>query len=430
MPAWLETGSPGFEAALEALLSGRDASQQRIDADVRQIIDDVRANGDQALLARTRQFDRFDATIEALSITPHELDKASASVPAATLAALSLAASRIESFHRRQVPRDDIYKDDAGATLGMRWTAMDAVGLYVPGGQASYPSSVLMNAIPAVIAGVRRLVMVSPTPGGEANPLVLAAARLCGIREIWRIGGAQAVAALAFGTASIRPVDKIVGPGNAWVAEAKRQVFGRVGIDSIAGPSEVLVIADAMNSPDWIAADLLAQAEHDAQAQSILLTDSTSFARAVSHSVDSLLGRLGRATIATESWERYGGIIVVRTLDEAVDIANRIAPEHLQLCTARPEDLAARIRHAGAIFLGATTPEAIGDYVGGPNHVLPTSGAARFSSGLSVLDFMKRTTILETPATTLEAIGPSAISIADAEGLDAHALSVRLRLRQ
>lgn len=430
MPTWLETGSPGFDAELDAFLSGRDGNHLRIDADVRQIIEDVRTNGDEAVLARTRQFDRFEATMDTLRITEQEAEKASAMVPSATLAALELAASRIESFHRRQVPSDDMYVDKAGATLGLRWTAMDAVGLYVPGGQAAYPSSVLMNAIPAGLAGVKRLVMVSPTPGGSVNPLVLAAARLCGIREIWRIGGAQAVAALAFGTASIKPVDKIVGPGNAWVAEAKRQVFGRVGIDSIAGPSEVLVIADAANDPEWIAADLLAQAEHDTQAQSILLTDSASFARSVSQSVDNLLGRLGRATIAAESWCRHGGIIVVRSLDEAVDIANRVAPEHLQLCTAQPHSLAASIRHAGAIFIGATTPEAIGDYVGGPNHVLPTSGAARFSSGLSVLDFMKRTTILSTPAATLEAIGPSAISIADAEGLDAHALSVRLRLKQ
>ena len=429
MPTWLESGSPGFDMALDAFLASREGSQQRIDADVRLIIDDVRANGDAALLSRTRQHDRFDATLDRLRITEEDAAKAAAMVPPATLAALELAATRIASFHRRQVPRDDIHKDDAGATLGLRWSAIDAVGLYVPGGQAAYPSSVLMNAIPASIAGVRRLVMVSPTPEGRINPLVLAAARLCGIREIWRIGGAQAVAALAFGTASIKPVDKIVGPGNAWVAEAKRQVFGRVGIDSIAGPSEVLIIADAASNPDWIAADLLAQAEHDAQAQSILLTDNAPFARAVSQSVDRLLGQLGRAAIAAESWSKHGGIIVVRSLDEAVDIANRIAPEHLQLCTTQPDILAARIRHAGAIFIGATTPEAIGDYVGGPNHVLPTSGSARFSSGLSVLDFMKRTTILETPPSTLEAIGPAAISIAEAEGLGAHALSVRLRLK-
>ena len=429
MPTWLESGSPGFDIALDAFLTSREDSQQRIDADVRLIIDDVRANGDAALLSRTRQHDRFDATLETLCITEEDAAQAAAMVPPATLVALELAASRIASFHRRQVPNDDIYKDDAGATLGLRWSAMDAVGLYVPGGQAAYPSSVLMNAIPASIAGVRRLVMVSPTPEGRVNPLVLAAARLCGLREIWRIGGAQAVAALAFGTASIKPVDKIVGPGNAWVAEAKRQVFGRVGIDSIAGPSEVLIIADSASNPDWIAADLLAQAEHDAQAQSILLTDNAPFARAVSQSVDRLLGQLGRAAIAAESWSKHGGIIVVRSLDEAVDIANRIAPEHLQLCTTQPDILAARIRHAGAIFIGATTPEAIGDYVGGPNHVLPTSGSARFSSGLSVLDFMKRTTILETPPSTLEAIGPAAISIAEAEGLGAHALSVRLRLK-
>jgi histidinol dehydrogenase len=429
MPAWLESGTPGFNSGLDALLARQSGTTAQVDTIVRDIIADVRAQGDEALLRLTHQFDRFEPVPGALAVTAAEIAAATASIPPATLGALELAASRIESFHRRQLPRDDLYQDSAGATLGMRWTPIDAVGLYVPGGQAAYPSSVLMNAIPARIAGVRRLVMVSPTPQGFMNPLVLAAASLAGVHEIYRIGGAQAVAALAFGTSTIRPVDKIVGPGNAFVAEAKRQVFGHVGIDSIAGPSEVLIIADAANNPEWIAADLLAQAEHDEEAQSILITDSVAFARSVSQAVDGLLTRLGRAAIAGRSWAAHGGIVVVRSLDEAPAIANRIAPEHLQLCTADPAALAAQIRHAGAIFLGATTPEAIGDYVGGPNHVLPTSGSARFSSGLSVLDFMKRTTILSTPPGALEAIGPAASLIADAEGLDAHALSVRMRLQ-
>ena len=429
MPAWLESGTPGFSAGLDALLARHSGTTGRVDAIVRDIIADVRGQGDEALIRLTRQFDRYEATPGALALTAAEIATATASIPPATLGALELAASRIESFHRRQLPHDDLYEDSAGATLGMRWSPIDAVGLYVPGGQAAYPSSVLMNAIPARIAGVRRLVMVSPTPQGHMNPLVLAAASLAGVHEVYRVGGAQAVAALAFGTATIRPVDKIVGPGNAFVAEAKRQVFGHVGIDSIAGPSEVLIIADAANNPEWIAADLLAQAEHDEEAQSILITDNIAFARSVSEAVDGLLTQLGRAAIARQSWATHGGIIVVRSLDEAPAIANRIAPEHLQLCTANPVALAAQIRHAGAIFLGATTPEAIGDYVGGPNHVLPTSGSARFSSGLSVLDFMKRTTILSTPSGALQTIGPAASLIADAEGLGAHALSVRMRLK-
>lgn len=429
MPAWLESGTPDFDAGLAALLARHGGSTQQVDVVVRDIIADIRAHGDEALVRLTRQFDRFEASPGTLALTGHEIESATAGIPPATMRALELAAARIESFHGRQLPREDAYVDGIGATLGLRWTPIDAVGLYVPGGQAAYPSSVLMNAIPARIAGVRRLVMVSPTPGGFVNPLVLAAARLAGIHEVHRIGGAQAVAALAFGTPTIRPVDKIVGPGNAYVAEAKRQVFGHVGIDSIAGPSEVLIIADAANNPAWIAADLLAQAEHDEDAQSILITDSAAFAHSVAEAVDSLLQQLGRAAIAGRSWAAHGGIVVVRSLDEAPAIANRIAPEHLQLCTADAGALAAQIRHAGAIFLGATTPEAIGDYVGGPNHVLPTSGSARFSSGLSVLDFMKRTTILSTPAAALEAIGPAAALLADAEGLGAHALSVRMRLK-
>lgn len=429
MPAWLEAGTPEFEQGLKALLVRRSGSMQRVDAPVRDIMADVQAHGDEALVRLTRRFDRFDVEAGTLRVSPEHMETAAASVPGETVRALELAAARIESFHRRHLPADDATVDAIGATLGVRWTPIDAVGLYVPGGQAAYPSSVLMNAIPARIAGVRRLVMVSPTPGGVMNPLVLAAARLAGVHEVYRIGGAQAVAALAYGTASISPVDKIVGPGNAWVAEAKRQVFGHVGIDSIAGPSEVLIIADEANNPDWIAADLLAQAEHDEEAQSILITDSPAFGRAVMQAVDRLLQQIARAGIAGKSWARHGAIIQVRSLDEAPDIANRLAPEHLQLCTSDPQRLAARIRHAGAIFLGATTPEAIGDYVGGPNHVLPTSGAARFSSGLSVLDFMKRTTMLQTPPAALRDIGPAASLIADAEGLGAHALSVRMRLK-
>jgi histidinol dehydrogenase len=428
MPAWLNADEPGFGSDLERLLTQRSGSMQRVDAPVRAIIDDVIANGDEALLRYTRKFDRFDVTAATLRVTDAEIEKAVSTVPAATLKALELAARRIEAFHARHLPRDDSYTDETGALLGARWTPIDAAGLYVPGGQAAYPSSVLMNAVPARIAGVGRIVMVSPSPDGRMNPLVLAAARLAGVHEIYRIGGAQAVAALAWGTQTIRPVDKIVGPGNAWVAEAKRQVFGRVGIDSIAGPSEVLIIADGNNNPDWIAADLLAQAEHDEDAQSLLVTDSAPFARSVADAVEALLTRLPRAAIARKSWDAHGGIIIVSSLSKAGAIANRVAPEHLQICTPAPEAIAATVRHAGAIFLGATTPEAIGDYVGGFNHVLPTSGAARFSSGLSALDFMKRTTILSTPARALESIGPSAALMADAEGLDAHALSVRVRL--
>lgn len=429
MPAFLKEGTSGFDASLDRLLSQRAGSMQRVDSQVRAIIEDVMAHGDEALVRYTRQYDRFDATVATLQVTQAEIDSAVAAVPDATMRALELAARRIEAFQSRHLPADDLYTDGTGAVLGARWTPIDAAGLYVPGGQAAYPSSVLMNAMPARIAGVKRIVMVSPAPGGKINPLVLAAARLAGVHEVYRVGGAQAVAALACGTSLIRPVDKIVGPGNAWVAEAKRQVFGRVGIDSIAGPSEVLIIADAANNAEWIAADLMAQAEHDEDAQSILVTDSEPFARAVSEAVDALLSRLPRAAIARKSWEAHGGIIIVGRLEGAAAIANRVAPEHLQVCTASPETIAAGVRHAGAIFLGAMTPEAIGDYVGGPNHVLPTSGAARFSSGLSAQDFMKRTTILSTPEQSLQAIGPAAALLADAEGLGAHALSVRTRLK-
>jgi histidinol dehydrogenase len=363
-------------------------------------------------------------------VSAKEIADAKAAVPMATLDALKFAADRIEAFHKRHKPADDLLTDDKGVTLGARWTPVDAAGLYVPGGLAAYPSSVLMNAIPAQIAGVKRIVAATPAPDGKLNPLVLAAADLAGISEIYRIGGAQAVAALAYGTGSIAAVDKIVGPGNAYVAAAKRQVFGHVGIDSIAGPSEVLIIADKGNDPSWLAADLLAQAEHDSAAQSVLITDDEALARAVAAEVDRQLASLSRRDIARASWLNNGALILVRALDEAPGLADRIAAEHVQLCVADPKAIAARIRHAGAIFLGVQTPEAVGDYVGGPNHVLPTGRAARFSSGLSVLDFMKRTTILGCSREGLGALGPAAATLADAEGLDAHARSIRIRLNK
>jgi histidinol dehydrogenase len=429
MPVWLRNDSASFDQELKRLLAGRHGAVQRVDAPVKDIIDTIIRNGDEALVDYTRRFDRFEATMQTLRVTAQEIEAATASIPSATLDALRMAATRIGDFHKRHLPKDDRYTDAIGTVLGARWTPIDAAGLYVPGGLAAYPSSVLMNAIPAKIAGVGRIVMVTPTPEGRINPLVLAAASLAGITEVYRIGGAQAVAALAYGTQTIKPVDKIVGPGNAWVAEAKRQVFGHVGIDSIAGPSEVLIIADGANNPDWIAIDLLAQAEHDEDAQSILITDDEAFAKRVADAVAAALKTLSRAAIARKSWDAHGAIVLVKDLRDAPAIADVIAPEHLQICTPDPETIAARVRHAGAIFLGVTTPEAIGDYVGGPNHVLPTSRAARFSSGLSVLDFMKRTTILSTPMSALEKIGPGAGLIADAEGLGAHAHSVRVRLK-
>jgi len=363
-------------------------------------------------------------------VSDADIETAVSEVPAETMDALKLARDRIEAFHRRQLPGDDRYTDDQGAELGYKWTAVDSAGLYVPGGQASYPSSVLMNAVPAKVAGVERLAMVVPTPRGVMNPLVFAAARLAGVDEVYRIGGAQAVAALAFGTETVAPVAKIVGPGNAYVAEAKRQVFGAVGIDSIAGPSEVLIVADKDNRPDWIAADLLAQAEHDAAAQSILITDDIEFGGQVALEVEKQLATLPRGNIAGASWERFGAIITVAALDQAPDLVNRLAPEHLELATADPEALMKGIRNAGAIFLGHYTPEAVGDYVAGPNHVLPTSRTARFSSGLSVLDFMKRSSILRLSADALRALGPAAMTLADAEGLDAHARSIEMRLNR
>ncbi|MDI3308845.1 MAG: histidinol dehydrogenase, partial [Acetobacteraceae bacterium] len=388
-----------------------------------------RARGDAALLELTARFDGFTpASAAALRVTEAEIEAATASIAPDLLAALDLAAQRIERFHAAQMPQDLLLPDPAGLTLGMRWTALDAVGLYVPGGKAAYPSSVLMNAIPARVAGVGRIAICVPAPGGQLNPLVLAAARRAGVSEIWRIGGAQAVAALAWGTESIAPVDRIAGPGNAYVAEAKRQVFGRVGIDSIAGPSEVVVLADAANDPCHVAMDLLAQAEHDESAQSILITTDAGFADSVAAAVEAALRDLPRRAIAGESWRRHGAVILVRDWEEAATLANRLAPEHLQIMVEDPAALFSRVRHAGAAFLGRFCPEALGDYVAGPNHVLPTGRTARFASGLSVFDFLKRTTWVEASAEGLAAIGPAAVVLAEAEGLQAHGRSVALRL--
>jgi histidinol dehydrogenase len=425
----LATTDPGFAAAFAALLDQSRETTESVDRVVSAIIADVRREGDAALLRYTERFDRVTLTADRLRIAADEIDAAVAGIPPGLMAALDLAATRIEAFHRLQVPSDLRTNDAAGLTLGMRWTALDAVGLYVPGGKAAYPSSVLMNAIPARVAGVARIAMCVPTPDGVLNPLVLAAARRAGVAEIYRVGGAQAIAALAHGTASIAPVDRIVGPGNAYVAEAKRQVFGRVGIDAIAGPSEVVVLADAANDPRHIAVDLLAQAEHDEAAQAILITDDGGFGDRVAAVVMQELATLPRAAIAGASWQAHGAIIVVRDWNEAAGLINRLAPEHLQLMLRERAAVFAGIRHAGAVFLGAFCPEAVGDYVAGPNHVLPTSRTARFASGLSVFDFLKRTTWVEADAAALARIGPAAIALAEAEGLDAHARSIALRLR-
>ena len=428
MPVRLDRNSADFAEQFAGFLARKREAAADIEAATRAIVDDVAARGDLALIEATRRFDRLDLTAGQLRVSPAEIDAAVKACDPATIEALSFARDRIEAFHRRQLPRDERFTDALGVELGWRWSAIESAGLYVPGGTAAYPSSVLMNAVPANVAGVERLVMVVPSPDGRLNPLVLAAARLGGVSEIYRVGGAQAVAALAWGTATIAPVVKIVGPGNAYVAAAKRLVFGKVGIDMIAGPSEVLVIADASGNASWIAADLLAQAEHDANAQSILITDSPDLADEVERAVQAQLTTLPRAAIAAASWNDYGAIILVGDLDQAVALADAIAAEHLEIMTADPEALAARIRNAGAIFLGPHTPEAIGDYVGGSNHVLPTARSARFSSGLSVLDFMKRTSILKCGPEQLRALGPSAITLSKAEGLDAHARSVGLRL--
>lgn len=430
MPRKLDARQAGFAAEFEALIAAQRDSAADVSAATAAIVADVRARGDAAVLDYTARFDRLDLTAATMRVTPAEIAAAVAAIDTETAAALALAADRIRSFHARHRPTDDDYVDAVGVGLGARWTAIGAVGLYVPGGKAAYPSSVLMNALPAKVAGVGRLVMVVPAPNGVLNPLVLAAADLAGVDEIYKIGGAQAVAALAHGTATIRAVDKITGPGNAYVAEAKRQVFGIVGIDTIAGPSEILVVADGRNDPAWIAADLLSQAEHDEAAQSILITDDEGFAAAVEAAVESHLATLPRADIARASWRDHGAILLVGKLDDAVPLVDALAPEHLELAVDDPDALAARISNAGAIFLGRYTPEAIGDYVAGPNHVLPTSRAARFSSGLSVLDFMKRTTLVRCDADSLSAIGPAAVALARTEGLPAHALSVSIRLNR
>ncbi|MGB7268931.1 MAG: histidinol dehydrogenase [Albidovulum sp.] len=428
MPQFLNSSAPDFEQVFSALLGMKREDSPDVDADVARIIADVRAHGDAAVIALTAKFDRLDLTPQTLAFSPDEIEAECAKVSPEDRAALELAAERIRAYHARQMPEDQRWTDAAGASLGWRWGPVSAAGLYVPGGLASYPSSVLMNALPAKVAGVERLVITCPTPDGVVNPLVLYAARLAGVDTVYRIGGAQAIAALAYGTASIRAVDKITGPGNAYVAAAKRRVFGRVGIDMIAGPSEILVIADKDNDPDWIALDLLAQAEHDQSAQSILMTDDAAFGQAVAQAVEKRLETLERRAIAAVSWRDNGAIITVRDLAEAAALSNRIAPEHLELCVADPEALAGLTTHAGAIFLGAWTPEAIGDYVGGPNHVLPTARSARFSSGLSVMDFLKRTTIAQMTPAALAAIGPAAERLAKSESLEAHGLSVRARL--
>src|SRR5215216_878597 len=430
MPIRLDTSAADFTARFKALLRTKREVSEDVSEVVRGIIADVMARGDRALFELTRRFDKFDPESLGLKVTADEIAGAHASCDRRALDALALARDRIEALHRRQLPKDDRFTDALGVELGSRWTAIEAVGLYVPGGTAAYPSSVLMNAIPARVAGVPRLVMVVPAPEGKLNPLVLAAAKLAGIDEVYRIGGAQAVAALAYGTETIAPVAKIVGPGNAYVAAAKRLVFGTVGIDMIAGPSEVLILADGDGNADWIAADLLAQAEHDVAAQAILVTNDAALASAVESAVERQLAVLARGAVARRAWSQHGAVILVRDLDEAVPIVDALAPEHLEIATADAEPLVARIRNAGAIFIGHHTPEAIGDYVAGSNHVLPTARSARFSSGLSVLDFMKRTSILKLGADQLRALGPSAIALGRAEGLEAHARSVAIRLNR
>jgi histidinol dehydrogenase len=424
----LDARAPDFESKFAALVHSKREDDEGVAASVRAIISDVRTRGDAALIELSQRFDHVTLTADTLRLAQAEIDAAEDECAKEALAALDIAAGRIESYHRRQLPNDESFTDNTGATLGWRWTPLDSVGLYVPGGTASYPSSVLMNAVPARVAGVARIAMVTPASGGAINPLVLAAAKRAGISEIYRIGGAQAVAALAYGTKSIVAVDKIVGPGNAYVAAAKREVFGQVGIDSIAGPSEILVVSDAASNPDWIAADLLSQAEHDASSQSILITDDAAFAVKVEEAVQRALASLPRKEIAGASWHDNGAIIVVGKLEEAAGLVDRIAPEHLEIAAADPGVLLAKVRHAGAIFLGRHTPEAMGDYIAGPNHVLPTSRTARFSSGLSVLDFMKRTTLLACTPQTINAIGPAAIALAEGEGLEAHARSIAARL--
>lgn len=430
MAVFLNADDPDFETAFATLLGAKREDSPDVQNVVAEIISEVRADGDKAVLRLTEKFDRLALTADQMRFSKAEIAQYCAEVGREDRAALELAAERIRAYHQKQLPEDAQWTDPSGAELGWRWTPVSAAGLYVPGGLASYPSSVLMNAIPAKVAGVERLVVVVPTPDGAVNPLVLLAAEIAGVDEVYRIGGAQAIAALAYGTDTIAPVDKITGPGNAFVAAAKRQVFGKVGIDMIAGPSEILVIADADNDPDWIALDLLSQAEHDASAQSILITDDAKLAKAVERAVEARLQTLERRDIAAASWRDFGAIIKVSSLEIAAQLSDRIAPEHLELCVADPKALSEKVTHAGAIFLGMWTPEAIGDYVGGPNHVLPTARSARFSSGLSVLDFVKRTTLASMSAEALRAIGPAAETLAISESLEAHGLSVRARLRK
>ena len=424
----LDTRDPGFEAAFTALVEARRDTDGDVAADVSAILARVRTEGDAALADLTARFDGFDLAAKGWNVSRDVCAAAYASLEPDLRDALDLAAARIRSYHERQRPADSDWTDPVGVRMGARWNAVDAAGLYVPGGRAAYPSSVLMNAIPAKVAGVARLAMVTPTPGGEPNPAVLAAAHIAGVDEIWRIGGAQAIGALAYGTATIAPVDVIVGPGNAWVAEAKRQVYGRVGIDMVAGPSEILVVADAFNDPAWIAADLLSQAEHDPTSQAILMTDDADFADAAIAAVEALLPTLSTGDAARASWDAHGAVVLLASLDDAPPLIDRLAPEHLELAVAAPEALFARVRHAGSVFLGRHTPEAIGDYLGGPNHVLPTGRRARFASGLSVTDFMKRTSFLSATPDAIAALGRAATTLADAEGLPAHAASVRARL--
>jgi histidinol dehydrogenase len=426
----LHARAPGFEQQFQALVNANRDTDDDVSRAVMDIIADVRARGDAALIDLSSRFDRVTLTVDTLRVPFREIEEAYKSADAEVKGALALAASRIEAYHQRQLPLDESFADQSGARLGWRWTPLASVGLYVPGGTASYPSSVLMNAVPARVAGVSRIVMVTPASGGKINPLTLAAAKLAGISEIYRVGGAQAIAALAYGTATIAPVDKIVGPGNAYVAAAKRLVFGRVGIDSIAGPSEILVVADGENDPAWIAADLLSQAEHDASSQSILITDDGAFGEHVATAVEQQLKDLPRREIANAAWRAHGAIIVVERLEDAAPLVDAIAPEHLEIATADPAAFFARVRNAGAVFLGRYSPEAIGDYMAGPNHVLPTSRTARFSSGLSVLDFMKRSSVLSCDAGALGELGPAALALAKAEGLGAHGHSIAIRLNR
>lgn len=430
MPLRLDNQTADFETQFAAFLNAKREASANVDADAAKIIAEVRDGGDKALSEYTSKYDRLDFADTPMVVAADDIERAFEAADPATLDALKVARDRIEAYHARQRPQDYRYTDALGVELGWQWTAVESAGLYVPGGTASYPSSVLMNAVPARVAGVERIVITVPAPDGRLNPLVLAAAHLVGVSEVYRVGGAQAIAALAYGTETIKPVSKITGPGNAWVAAAKRNVFGTVGIDMVAGPSEVLVIADADNDPAWIAADLLAQAEHDEAAQSILITDDDGFAAAVATAVDLQLGALPRGETAAASWRDHGAIITVDNLEAAIPLANRIAPEHLELAIDSADEFVGRIRNAGAIFVGRHTPEVIGDYVGGSNHVLPTARTARFSSGLSVLDFMKRTSILKLDSDQLSELGPAAIALAEAEGLQAHARSVSIRMNR